>query len=106
MSRTFHIPFPANAPVPRPAETTPEPSPSPCPSDFGLTPRHPLVPLPVATSFLNQKASQVMACIEDGRVRWAFDIRSDGAAAREVRILRRSLLECAGLYACVLDASV
>jgi hypothetical protein len=68
-------------------------APIPRPFDFGLSARHPLVPLSVAMLFLNRKPRAVLALIESGELRWAFDIRSPSAGAREVRILRDSLFE-------------
>ncbi len=72
--------------------------PVPRPFDFGFTARRPLVPLAAVMMFLNQSARQVTALIEDGQLRWAFDIRSAAAAQREVRVLRQSLFEFTGLF--------
>ncbi len=65
--------------------------------DFGFTPERPLVPLAAAMLFLNRNSKQVLALIEEGKLRWAFDIRREGVARREVRILRQSLFEFTGL---------
>ena len=43
----------------------------------------------------------MLALIEEGRLRWAFDIRTAGAATRELRVLRQSLFEYTRL--CVPD---
>ena len=67
--------------------------------DFGFTARRPLVPLRAVTMFLNMNARQVLALIEEGKLRWAFDIRSGKAHRREVRVLRQSLFEFTGLHA-------
>jgi hypothetical protein len=48
--------------------------------------------------FLNKSNQEVLSLIEDGKLRWAFDIRSVKASRREVRVLRQSLFECAGLF--------
>ena len=68
-------------------------APVPRPFDFGFTARCPLVPLPAAMLFLNQKQRAIVALIETGQLRWAFDIRSASAATREIRVLRDSLFE-------------
>jgi hypothetical protein len=68
-------------------------APVPRPFDFGLTARCPLVPLPAIMLFLNKKQRAVVALIEAGQLRWAFDIRSASAATREIRVLRDSLFE-------------
>ncbi len=68
-------------------------APVPRPFDFGFTARCPLVPLPAVMLFLNQKQRAVVALIETGQLRWAFDIRSASAAIREIRVLRDSLFE-------------
>ncbi len=67
--------------------------------DFGFTARRPLVPLRAVTMFLNMNAREVLALIEEGKLRWAFDIRSGKAQRREVRVLRQSLFEFTGLHA-------
>jgi hypothetical protein len=68
-------------------------APVPRPFDFGFTARCPLVPLPAVMLFLNQKQRAIVALIETGQLRWAFDIRSASAATREIRVLRDSLFE-------------
>ncbi|HZQ47003.1 MAG TPA: hypothetical protein VFC07_08330 [Verrucomicrobiae bacterium] len=73
--------------------------PVPRPFDFGFTAKRPLVPLAAVAMFLNKSAREVLALIEDGKLRWAFDIRSAKASRREVRVLRQSLFEYAGLFA-------
>jgi hypothetical protein len=88
----FHVPFTWST-SPRPRRRLPVVPPVPRPFDFGLAARSPLVPLAVATLFLNRKPRGVLALIESGDLRWAFDIRSSPAASREVRILRDSLFE-------------
>ena len=65
--------------------------------DFGLAERRPLVPLPAVTLFLDRRPREILALIESGRLRWAFDIRTRNARAREIRVWRDSLLEFAGL---------
>ena len=87
--------FPPDEPPPRRDSNIAAPLPRPF--DFGFTARTPLVPLPAAVLFLNRKQRAVMALIESGELRWAFDIRSAGASTREVRVLRDSLFEFAGL---------
>jgi hypothetical protein len=72
-------------------------APVPRPFDFGFSPGHLLVPLPAAVLFLNRKQRAVLALIDSGELRWAFDIRSPSAGTRTVRILRDSLLEYTGL---------
>jgi hypothetical protein len=67
--------------------------PVPRPFDFGFTARCPLVPLPAVMLFLDQKQRAIVALIEAGQLRWAFDIRSASAATREIRVLRDSLFE-------------
>ena len=67
--------------------------------DFGFTARRPLVPLRAVTMFLNLNAREVLSLIEEGKLRWAFDIRSGKARRREVRVLRQSLFEFTGLHA-------
>jgi hypothetical protein len=73
-------------------------APVPRPFDFGFTPQRPLVPMRAVTMFLNRDAKDVLSLIEDGKLRWAFDIRSVKATHREVRVLRQSLFEFGGLY--------
>jgi hypothetical protein len=66
--------------------------------DFGFTARRPLVPMAAVELFLNRSRKEVVELIDVGRLRWAFDIRSRAAAAKEVRVLRQSLFEYTGLY--------
>jgi hypothetical protein len=66
--------------------------------DFGFTSRRPLVPMAAVELFLNRSRKEVLELIDEGRLRWAFDIRSRVAAAKEVRVLRQSLFEYTGLY--------
>jgi hypothetical protein len=68
-------------------------TPVPRPFDFGFTASCPLVPMPAVMLFLNRKQRAVVALIETGQLRWAFDIRSANAATREIRVLRNSLFE-------------
>jgi AraC-like DNA-binding protein len=68
-------------------------APVPRPFDFGFTASCPLVPLPAVMLFLNKKQRAIVALIEAGHLRWAFDIRSASAATREIRVLRDSLFE-------------
>lgn len=68
-------------------------APVPRPFDFGFTASCPLVPMPAIMLFLNRKQRAVVALIETGQLRWAFDIRSATAATREIRVLRNSLFE-------------
>jgi hypothetical protein len=72
--------------------------PVPVKFNFGFTKQHPLIPLAAAALFLNHSRREVLTLIENGKLRWAFDIRSPRASRREVRILRQSLFEFAGLY--------
>src|SRR5262245_46033253 len=55
-------------------------APVPRPFDFGFTARRPLVPLSAACLFLNKDSAEVIDLIEQGKLRWAFDIRSARAA--------------------------
>src|SRR5262249_36620769 len=71
----------------------PPPEPLPRPFDFGLSTRHPLLPLDSAMLYLNMEKRDVMGLIEDGKLRFAFDIRTASSANREVRVCRQSLLE-------------
>lgn len=73
-------------------------APVPQPFDFGFTARRPLVPLSAVAMFLNKSAREVLSLIEDGKLRWAFDIRSAKSSRREIRVLRESLFECSGLF--------
>ncbi len=68
-------------------------APVPRPFDFGFTASCPLVPMPAVMLFLNRKQRAVVALIESGQLRWAFDLRSANAATREIRVLRNSLFE-------------
>jgi hypothetical protein len=76
-----------------PRRERPPVAPLPRPFDFGFTARCPLVPLPAVMLFLDRKQRAVVALIESGQLRWAFDIRSASAATREIRVLRDSLFE-------------
>ena len=67
--------------------------------DFGYTARRPLVPMSAVMMFLNKRFTEVISLIEDGKLRWVFDIRSKNAKRREIRVLRQSLFEYAGLLA-------
>ena len=91
--RAFLLP-----PKRKPREAAPVAAPVPRPFDFGFTERRPLVPLPAVMMFLDRSANEVIELIEDGKLRWAFDIRTTKAGSREVRILRQSLFEYTGLY--------
>ncbi len=68
------------------------------PFNFGYTARRPLVPISAVAMFLNKSAREVLSLIEDGKLRWAFDIRSAKSSRREIRVLRESLFQCAGLF--------
>ena len=48
---------------------------------------------------LNRNGKNILKLIEEGELCWAFDLRSPGTEHRQVRILRQSLLEYAGLLA-------
>ena len=74
-------------------------APVPRPFDFGFSAQRPLVPLTAVGMFLDLTARDVVALIEEGKLRWAFDVRSATAARREVRVLRQSLFEYIGLQA-------
>lgn len=71
--------------------------PVPKPFDFGYTARRPLVPMSAVMMFLNKRFGEVISLIEDGKLRWVFDIRSENAKRREIRVLRQSLFEYVGL---------
>ena len=71
--------------------------PVPRPFDFGFTARRPMVPLAAVMLFLNKDAHEVFTLIDDGKLHWAFDIRSARASRREVRVLRESLFDYTGL---------
>jgi hypothetical protein len=73
-------------------------APIPRPFDFGFTAQRPLVPMRAVTMFLNLSPREVLALIEEGKLRWAFDIRTTNATRREIRVLRQSLFEFTGLY--------
>lgn len=92
----FPVPFTWSK-SPRPRREPAVVAPVPRAFDFGFTARTPLVPLPAAMLFLNRKQRGVLALIESGELRWAFDIRSVASAKREVRVLRDSLFEYARL---------
>lgn len=84
-------PRPRCIPRPRPLP------PVPVKFNFGFTGRHPLVPLAAAGMLLNRTTREVLALLDDGNLRWGFDIRTRAASRREVRILRQSVFQCAGL---------
>src|SRR5579871_1741009 len=65
--------------------------------EFGLSSLRPLVPLNAASLLLNRNAKTILKLIEGGELRWAFDLRSPDTDHRQVRILRQSLLEHAGI---------
>jgi hypothetical protein len=52
----------------------------------------PLVPIEVAMVMTDRDEDEVLAMIEDGHLAWAWDIKSEGAERREIRIWRDSLL--------------
>jgi hypothetical protein len=81
-----------------PPRRNPDRGPKPRLFDFGFTSRHPLVPMAAVALFLNRTRKEVLALIDAGSLRWAFDIRSKRATAREVRVLRQSLFEYTGLF--------
>ena len=93
--RTPIYPMAEKSARPKPPDIVP---PVPRPFDFGLAACRPLVPMPAAVLFLNRNGHAVMKLIEEGRLRWAFDLRSARAEHKSVRILRQSLFEYAGLY--------
>jgi len=64
---------------------------------LGLDVKRPLTALSVVTAALDLRPRHVSNLIEAGKLRWAFDIRTRSARAREVRIWRESILEFAGL---------
>ena len=98
--RLFDAPYIAPR-EPRPRRLAVPAPPVPRAFDFGFTARRPLVPWPAVLMFLNQRPAKVLALIEEGKLRWAFDIRSAGAVTREIRVLRQSLFEYTRL--CVPD---
>jgi hypothetical protein len=71
--------------------------PIPVKFNFGFTERRPLVPPVAAAMFLNITTRELLTLIDGGDLRWTFDIRSSDAARREVRVLRQSMFEFAGL---------
>jgi hypothetical protein len=71
--------------------------PVPHPFNFDFSARRPLVPLPFVRMILDKSTREVMELIEDGKLRWAFDLRSAAAERREVRVLNQSLFEYVGL---------
>lgn len=73
-------------------------TPSPERFNFGFGRRRPLVPVSASAMFLNLDTQEVLALIDSGQLRWAFDIRSGNAERREVRIWRQSLFDYTGLY--------
>ncbi len=64
-------------------------SPPPPAPDFGLPARWPLVPVDVAAFYLNRLPEEVAL---DCDSLWAWDISSRGAARRQLRLWRNSLL--------------
>ena len=65
--------------------------------DFRISATGGLVTMAMAALLLDRPLKVIHEWIELGRIRWAFDLRREKAIQREVRILRGSLLECAGL---------
>jgi hypothetical protein len=65
--------------------------------DFGVSLRTGLVPMTAVRLLLGKSLLAANAMIEEGHLRWVFDIRCTRAGRREIRVLRQSLLECAGL---------
>ncbi len=53
----------------------------------------PLIPLEAAQIILDLDEDSVLGEIERGTLGWAWDIRTEGATRREVRVWRRSLLQ-------------
>ena len=51
----------------------------------------PLLSIDAAKAILNRDEDAILALIESGRIAWAFDIRSPGAARSCVRIYRDSV---------------
>jgi len=64
---------------------------------FALSSMRGLIPLDTVCAILSKKPQDILAHIETGQVRWAFDIRSALSRRREVRVFRQSLFELAGL---------
>lgn len=53
----------------------------------------PLVPMEALLTLLDRDEDQVLSEIERGGLGWAWDIRTQGAARREVRVWRDSVME-------------
>jgi hypothetical protein len=95
--KLFRVPFIPPKRRPRSEPPAKPVVPIPVKFSFGFTERRPLVPVGAAAMFLNVTTRKVLELIESGELRWAFDIRSQDAARREVRVLRQSMFEFAGL---------
>lgn len=52
----------------------------------------PLIPMKAAVVFLDRSEDEILALIDSGELAWAWDISSEAAERREVRIWRESLL--------------
>ena len=74
-------------------------APVPLAFNFNATSRRPLIPLTAVAFLLDKTHAQVIELIEEGKIRWAFDIRSSGKTHREIRVLRHSLLQLIGFHA-------
>ncbi len=60
--------------------------------DFGPGTGRPLVPIEAVMVILDRNEDDLLRLVEEGELEFAFDISSAGAARREVRIYRESLL--------------
>jgi hypothetical protein len=63
------------------------------PFQFGFKERRPLASISTVGLLLNLDSRMIAALIDDGRLRWTFDIRARAAHRREVRVLWQSVLE-------------
>jgi len=70
--------------------------PIPQPFVFNTATRHPLIPFAAVTTRLGRTARDINALVEEGKLCWAFDIRSARARRREVRVLSQSLVDYIG----------
>jgi hypothetical protein len=70
----------------------------PVPGKFtlGIGTSNPLISLQAATVYLGCGRNEILKLVEDGRLRWAFDISGVEANRREARIARESLFEFVG----------
>jgi hypothetical protein len=72
-------------------------APLPRPFEFALAHRRPLAQLPVVMLLLRCSSRELTALIDDGRLRWVFNIASRDSARREARVLWQSVIELIGL---------